>query len=91
MIGWGKIESLLNIQAIDLNSTGTLEHALSRAVHKELIEIDRRETTVSFPSAVTGRYVRIQLTGKRFLSIAEVQVFAELSKSLYHFRGGELA
>ena len=39
-------------------------------------------------TAITGRYVRIQLEGTEYLSLAEVQIFSIVSKSMDNYVGG---
>ncbi len=75
--------------AVGLNSKMTLAEAKKKALYKERLLKDQRETAVSprYPIK-NARYVRVQLEDSDYLSLAEVQVFSETSRALYEYRGG---
>jgi hypothetical protein len=67
-----------------------LEVAKSYALWKRRLTSDKREQAFSLPSGgVWGsRYVRVQLEGKGYLSLAEVQVFEARNRPLSLHAGG---
>jgi len=72
----------------DPQSYTTLDEALSHAIFKERLTLNQRETLVSMRTPVVGSYVRVQLQGTDYLSLAEVQIFPTVAKSMEQYVGG---
>jgi hypothetical protein len=54
-----------------------LETARSTAVFRKRLVNEKQETTVVLPRVITARYIRVQLEGNDYLSIAEIEAFTE--------------
>lgn len=74
----------------DVANSGSLAVAKRHALWKKRVTSNKREQSFSLPlSGVWGaRFVRVQLEGKGYLSIAEVQVFEALNRPLKEYAGG---
>ena len=68
----------------------SLEAARASAVYSVRLTEEKRETILTLPRGPTfrGRYVRVQLEGDEYLSLAELQVFASRDKTIRYYTGG---
>lgn len=56
------------------HGVGSLERALKRAAFTKRFGRNQRETVWKLPAGAVGRYVRVQLEGRQYLHLAEVEV-----------------